>query len=552
MDCLNKNNVGCKLPSDDNSLKVLVCQLKREVEKLLKETEATLLAQNGKIGECCTYLKDNLSNSIRCLLSDMEASGELDEIITETILNEITVINKKFENEIDPDNMFGLTDSSKLQAAIDKALELIEEGQKCTIKLNHIFDITGENITINKPVNREKLIITGDNGGLIKNDSGYMFVKGETSYVTDMEIKDTTIKGVSGTKLFKSPDFINVTINNCKIENFDCLVDSDSYMQNIKLINSLVTGGEGNLFNGCGFYGLFINHNTIEHRSGYVIYQNIVGGNMYDSCYFIDMTDNLIEGFYKGGIAHFKKVHKVNISNNYFENMKENIVLNTSNNLGILSVDNNRLYVGSGDMDLYGVKGLINLLTNKYPEIHAHSNRIENCYLLTINNGFSVSKKINLASNCVANSNVNTDFSENGDNKNHEINVFPLIEVSNNINKYERTIPVISDKYYTKKLTINENDVRLSLINGEINSSVSISQVFGVGITNVNLYFGVPVYSDDITDIQLFSQNVGIRSKYRFGSGDDKYLLAVGVNETNSTQNATIIASFKTGACVRG
>lgn len=62
---------GCNIPSTPNDLKVLVSQLKREVEKLMKETDAKLLCHDGKIAELCKYIKDNLGNSLRCLLDNM-------------------------------------------------------------------------------------------------------------------------------------------------------------------------------------------------------------------------------------------------------------------------------------------------------------------------------------------------------------------------------------------------------------------------------------------------------------------------------------------------
>ena len=46
----------------------------------------------GKIAELCKYIKDNLSNSIRCLLDTMLQNGELDEIIKECLLS---VYNKE-------------------------------------------------------------------------------------------------------------------------------------------------------------------------------------------------------------------------------------------------------------------------------------------------------------------------------------------------------------------------------------------------------------------------------------------------------------------------
>lgn len=44
--CEYTGNEGCDLPSSPNDLKVLMCGLRREVDKLMKDTEATLLLQN--------------------------------------------------------------------------------------------------------------------------------------------------------------------------------------------------------------------------------------------------------------------------------------------------------------------------------------------------------------------------------------------------------------------------------------------------------------------------------------------------------------------------
>lgn len=78
----NTNNCveGCDLPSTPNDIKILLKQIKVKLELLSKDTEAKLLLHDGKIAELCRYLKDNLSNSIRCMLSDMETSGELNRI----------------------------------------------------------------------------------------------------------------------------------------------------------------------------------------------------------------------------------------------------------------------------------------------------------------------------------------------------------------------------------------------------------------------------------------------------------------------------------------
>lgn len=74
-----------ELDVSDNELKIYVKQLKREVEALSETTEATLLLHDGKIAELCNYITTNLSNSLRCLLDSLIASGELDSIIKDLL-----------------------------------------------------------------------------------------------------------------------------------------------------------------------------------------------------------------------------------------------------------------------------------------------------------------------------------------------------------------------------------------------------------------------------------------------------------------------------------
>ena len=64
----------------------LVLKLIREVETLSKDTNARLLMQDGKIAKCCTYIEENLSDSLSELLNVLKSSGELDDIINHAIL----------------------------------------------------------------------------------------------------------------------------------------------------------------------------------------------------------------------------------------------------------------------------------------------------------------------------------------------------------------------------------------------------------------------------------------------------------------------------------
>ena len=76
---------GCSLPSSPNDLKILINQLKREIKEIATNHEKDFLKHDGKIAEMCKYIKDNLSNSIRCLLDTMLASGELDKIVNSVV-----------------------------------------------------------------------------------------------------------------------------------------------------------------------------------------------------------------------------------------------------------------------------------------------------------------------------------------------------------------------------------------------------------------------------------------------------------------------------------
>lgn len=73
------------MPSSPNNIDILLMQIKREVEELVKTTEAKLLCHDGKIAELQNYVKDNLSSTIRVLLDDMKFSGELDNLILDSI-----------------------------------------------------------------------------------------------------------------------------------------------------------------------------------------------------------------------------------------------------------------------------------------------------------------------------------------------------------------------------------------------------------------------------------------------------------------------------------
>lgn len=83
------------MPSSPNDIKILLKNIQADVKKLMTETEAKLLCHDGKIAELCKYIKDNLSNSIRCLIDTMKLSRELDLIIKDVVQESyIELINR--------------------------------------------------------------------------------------------------------------------------------------------------------------------------------------------------------------------------------------------------------------------------------------------------------------------------------------------------------------------------------------------------------------------------------------------------------------------------
>lgn len=118
-----KNNCcgGNSLPSSNNKYMLEMEQLKREVKELLKQYQTTLLCQNQKINETMVYIKNNLSNSLQELLDSMIQSGELEDLINETI----TDISATVENLEDESVKFYLYNPSLLNSEDSESISLL-------------------------------------------------------------------------------------------------------------------------------------------------------------------------------------------------------------------------------------------------------------------------------------------------------------------------------------------------------------------------------------------------------------------------------------------
>ncbi len=80
-------NSACEgLSKDNNKYDLLISQLLNEVKDLCKTSTAKFLFYDEKVAELCAYIKENLTNSIRCLINDMQLSGEIDKLITDSVM----------------------------------------------------------------------------------------------------------------------------------------------------------------------------------------------------------------------------------------------------------------------------------------------------------------------------------------------------------------------------------------------------------------------------------------------------------------------------------
>lgn len=147
-------------------------QLKREIKALSEDVYAQILMQKGAVAELCKYIKENLSNTLRCLLDDMEHSGELDTIITDTVMRSVSKVDEKTETFTIP-SLFGavgdgLTDDT---LALEKALE-----DGTNVNLNGRTYVITKPLTVKTDMYNGTIIYNGkakdniitlDGGGLI-------------------------------------------------------------------------------------------------------------------------------------------------------------------------------------------------------------------------------------------------------------------------------------------------------------------------------------------------------------------------------------------------
>ena len=321
----------------DNKYDVLIAEIKKEIIELCKTSTAKFLFYDGKVAELCTYIKDNLSNSIRCLLSDMKMSGELDEIINDVVLSTIAKVE---HNITELKNITGSTLSPEMFGAMGDGLTDDSKAFKLMIEC------------------AEKSI-------------------GEKTFINELPCKDySMIKfNFTGKYLISEPIIFDTTYG-LTLENLN-LIAADNF------------SGEGML--------VFKNITRNFKSNGLIINGSLVADSclvIHDYTLTVDMINTEITHFKKYGLYADGKGHEIKITNgkiNQFEwGEKEeiqNILTGVGLYLGSDRHDNNISNLVINYCAKYGVELLGG--TTKFVNSHFYSceiinigkyNHFDNCY----------------------------------------------------------------------------------------------------------------------------------------------------------------------------
>ena len=255
---------GCSLPSSPNDLKILMYKMKKEVDELVKTTEAKLLAHDGKIAEMYKYIKDNLSNSIRCQLESMILSGELETIITSVVTELIGydfIDVKKFGatgNGIDDDTI-AIKNACLVGARIvfPKGTYIVSED--INVSSNSIIDFNGaiikrkatdlENYSIFRLENVENVVL--NNPIIIGDRDEHIGSTGEWGMgISVVNCKNITINNADISKTWGDGIYIGESSTDSSLGNKDINV-FNTIIDRVSRNGISITSGNGIKIKGC-------------------------------------------------------------------------------------------------------------------------------------------------------------------------------------------------------------------------------------------------------------------------------------------------------------
>ena len=234
---------GISLPSHDNEIEILIRQLKKEVNELMKTTQAKLLCQDKKIAETMVYIKNNLSNALRILLNSMLESGQLEDLITGVVSDSIEIL----EHDVD------VLKQDMLQVKAQQ-----------TVNSNDIVNLKGNKLELDK---------YSDSNIFTK----FLNIDVETDYVNDSIVYITKIN--------------NIDKLSCLPTNGD--VTGDVYLNRTSIMNYAKNNNDYDLYINAGMSGIYIFDGTTNTTT------------RLDCPYYCGFNSNNDMKFYNGLVNDF-------------------------------------------------------------------------------------------------------------------------------------------------------------------------------------------------------------------------------------------------------
>lgn len=292
----------CNLDTSSNEVEILIRQLRREVEELMKSTTGRLLLQDSKIADICVYVKENLSGEIRELLDTMQVTGELDKIITESLINSF---NELYNTVITPGDIRyygakgnGLDETILLQNAGDGAKRLnipyvIPSG---TYKISSDLDLRGiKDVQIDGEIvsDNDSTVIIGSNS---TNFNGIKVNIKKVKNVKVVGVKNSLINIDYCEKLHLFADGDDSTMSSIAYTQFygayakEVIIDSTGTGDNIGWINE-------NIFRIKRIEKISIDGNY-AHNNNHFEHVNLEKGEVS----LINARNNFISGRCEGGV----------------------------------------------------------------------------------------------------------------------------------------------------------------------------------------------------------------------------------------------------------
>lgn len=234
---------GINLPSYDNEIEILIRQLKKEVNELMKTTQAKLLCQDKKIAETMVYIKNNLSNALRILLNSMLESGQLEDLITGVVSDTIEIL----EHDVDVLKQ-----------------DMLQVKSQQTVNSNDIINLKGNKLELDK---------YSDSNIFTK----FLNIDVETDYVNDSIVYITKIN--------------NIDKLSCLPTNGD--VTGDVYLNRTSIIDYAKNNNDYDLYINAGMSGIYIFDGTTNTTT------------RLDCPYYCGFNSNNDMKFYNGLVNDF-------------------------------------------------------------------------------------------------------------------------------------------------------------------------------------------------------------------------------------------------------